>query len=76
MKNNNKVIVIAEAGVNHNGSIKKALKMIDVAAQSGADFVKFQTFEPFALTDISLGLANYQKKFNYLDLIIVNGNAQ
>ena len=76
MKNTNKVIVIAEAGVNHNGSIKKALKMIDVAAQSGADFVKFQTFDPFALSNTSLGLANYQKKFlskkktRHIDMLI------
>ena len=40
----NKVIIIAEAGVNHNGSVEIAKKLIDVAANSGADFVKFQTF--------------------------------
>ncbi|MFH2138223.1 MAG: N-acetylneuraminate synthase [Candidatus Omnitrophota bacterium] len=40
----NKIFIIAEAGVNHNGSIKIAKKMIDVAAKSGADAVKFQTF--------------------------------
>ena len=38
------VIVIAEAGVNHNGELEKALKMIEVAAIAGADYVKFQTF--------------------------------
>ena len=37
MKVKNKVVVIAEAGVNHNGSLKKALKMVDVASNSGAD---------------------------------------
>ncbi|PTL99149.1 MAG: N-acetylneuraminate synthase [Bacteroidetes bacterium] len=38
------VVIIAEAGVNHNGSVEIAKKLIDVAANSGADFVKFQTF--------------------------------
>ena len=38
-------IIIAEAGVNHNGNMKLAKKLIDVAANSGADFVKFQTFK-------------------------------
>jgi N,N'-diacetyllegionaminate synthase len=40
-----KVFVIAEAGVNHNGSIELAKKLIDVAAQAGANAVKFQTFK-------------------------------
>jgi N,N'-diacetyllegionaminate synthase len=39
-----KTIIIAEAGVNHNGSIKLAKELISVAAEAGADFVKFQTF--------------------------------
>ena len=43
--NNQSTIIIAEAGVNHNGSIELATKLIDVAAQAGADFVKFQTFK-------------------------------
>ena len=38
-------IIIAEAGVNHNGNIKLAKKLIDVAAKSGADFIKFQSFK-------------------------------
>ena len=41
MKN---VVIIAEAGVNHNGSMTAAKKLIDVAANCGADYVKFQTF--------------------------------
>ena len=40
-----KTLIIAEAGVNHNGSIDTAKKMIDVAAEAGADLVKFQTFK-------------------------------
>ena len=39
-----KVFIIAEAGVNHNGSIALAKKLIDVAVDSGVDAVKFQTF--------------------------------
>ena len=38
------VFFVAEAGVNHNGSLEKAIKLIDVACQSGADAIKFQTF--------------------------------
>ena len=38
-------IIIAEAGVNHNGDINLAKKLIDAAAQAGADYVKFQTFK-------------------------------
>lgn len=41
----NKVFIIAEAGVNHNGSIKTARLMIDAASSAGADAVKFQTFK-------------------------------
>ena len=40
-----KTFVIAEAGVNHNGSLDMACKLIDVAAEAGADAVKFQTFK-------------------------------
>lgn len=42
MKINNKIFFIAEAGINHNGSVKKAYKLIDIAASAGADYVKFQ----------------------------------
>ena len=41
----NRVFIIAEAGVNHNGDINLAKKLIDVAAKAGADAVKFQTFK-------------------------------
>ncbi|MBF0348749.1 MAG: N-acetylneuraminate synthase [Magnetococcales bacterium] len=41
----NKVFIIAEAGVNHNGNLHRAIEMVDVAAAAGADAVKFQTFK-------------------------------
>ncbi len=46
MSSKNKIIFIAEAGVNHNGSIKTACKLIDIASASGADFIKFQHTNP------------------------------
>src|SRR3989344_2851032 len=38
------IFIIAEAGVNHNGELAKALQLVDIAAEAGADAVKFQTF--------------------------------
>ena len=58
---NQNVIIIAEAGVNHNGDFDKALELIDVAAASGADFVKFQTFQAEKLASDSAQLATYQQ---------------
>jgi len=55
------VFIIAEAGVNHNGSIKLAKNLIDVASISGADAVKFQTFFSKNLSTKNLKKANYQK---------------
>lgn len=55
------VTVIAEAGVNHNGSVDMALKMVDVAADCGADYVKFQTFVPEEVMSRYAGKADYQK---------------
>ena len=43
---NQKVIIIAEAGVNHNGDIELAKRLIDAAAYAGVDYVKFQNIEP------------------------------
>lgn len=56
------VFVIAEAGVNHNGSVDLAKKLIDAAASSGADAVKFQTFKAENLLVKSAQKANYQKQ--------------
>jgi N-acetylneuraminate synthase len=57
-----KCIIIAEAGVNHNGQVSIAKKMIREAAKAGADFIKFQTFIPSALVTDSALKADYQKK--------------
>jgi N,N'-diacetyllegionaminate synthase len=56
----NKTIIIAEAGVNHNGDIKLAKELIDVAAEAGADYVKFQTFKADKLVSKEARMAEYQ----------------
>jgi N,N'-diacetyllegionaminate synthase len=56
------VLIIAEAGVNHNGDIELAKKLIEVAAQAGADFVKFQTFQTENLVSKAAQMADYQQK--------------
>jgi N,N'-diacetyllegionaminate synthase len=58
---NNKVIIIAEAGVNHNGDFENAKKLILAAAIAGADYVKFQTFKADKLVSIDAQKAEYQK---------------
>jgi len=55
-----KTLIIAEAGVNHNGDIALAKKLIDVAADAGADLVKFQTFSADRLVTQSALKAEYQ----------------
>ena len=57
-----KVYIIAEAGVNHNGDIILAKKLIDVAVESGVDAVKFQTFKTENLVSINAEKADYQKE--------------
>ncbi len=56
------VFIIAEAGVNHNGSVELAKKLIDVASEAGANAVKFQTFKADALVNKSAKKAEYQKQ--------------
>ena len=56
-----KILIIAEAGVNHNGKLSNALKMVNIAAKAKADFIKFQTFSPESLSQKKMNLANYQK---------------
>ncbi|QOY54084.1 N-acetylneuraminate synthase [Candidatus Sulfurimonas marisnigri] len=54
--------IIAEAGVNHNGSIELAKKLIDVAVEAGVDAVKFQTFKAENLVSKNAQKAEYQKQ--------------
>jgi len=57
----NKVLIIAEAGINHNGDIEIAKKLINVASEAGADLVKFQTFTADQIATKDLKKVNYQK---------------
>jgi len=57
-----KTTIIAEAGVNHNGDLDLAKKMIEIAAQAGADFVKFQTFTAEKLVTRTVPKAAYQRE--------------
>lgn len=56
------MLIIAEAGVNHNGSFDLAVKMIEVAANAGADYVKFQTAVPEEVISVYAPKAEYQKQ--------------
>lgn len=56
------VLIIAEAGVNHNGNIELARNLVDLAADSGADLIKFQTFRAERLATQTAPKANYQNK--------------
>lgn len=57
-----RTLIIAEAGVNHNGSLELAKKLIDVAVDAGVDYVKFQTFKALNLASKNAEKASYQKK--------------
>ena len=56
-----KTLIIAEAGVNHNGSIDMAKRLIEAAAEAGVDYVKFQTFKSEKLVSRHAAKADYQK---------------
>ncbi len=62
-----KTIIIAEAGVNHNGSIENAKNLVDVAEQAGADYVKFQTFKAENIVTVNADKANYQKSLTGIE---------
>ena len=57
-----KTLIIAEAGVNHNGDINIAKELVDIAVEAQADIIKFQTFKAENLTTSFAEKANYQKK--------------
>jgi N,N'-diacetyllegionaminate synthase len=56
------VFIIAEAGVNHDGLIDNAYRLIDAAVEAGADAIKFQTFKAESLVSKNVDKANYQKQ--------------
>ena len=69
-------IIIAEAGVNHNGSLDLAYKLIDAAKEAGVDYVKFQTGKSRKITSKYALKAEYQKenthKFDESQLDMLN----
>src|SRR3989344_1810892 len=62
IKENGDIFIIAEAGVNHNSRLDLALRLVDAAADSGADAVKFQTFNPKNVVTPKGKMATYQKR--------------
>ncbi len=78
-----KTLIIAEAGVNHNGDLSIASNMIDVAAEAGADVIKFQTFKAKNMVSRQAEKADYQKhttgwhdsQFTMLKPLELDGNA-
>lgn len=58
----NHVVIIAEAGVNHNGSVELAKQLVDKAAEAGVDYIKFQTFKSEKLVSRSAKQAEYQQR--------------
>ena len=61
-----KCLIIAEAGVNHNGELSLALKLCDEAKKAGADVVKFQTWKTENLITRNVEQAEYQKENTFL----------
>jgi N,N'-diacetyllegionaminate synthase len=57
-----KTIVIAEAGVNHNGDLELAKKLVSAAAEAGADYIKFQTFKANKIVTKTAKKADYQER--------------
>ncbi len=56
------MLIIAEIGVNHNGNVDTAKKLIDIAKEAGADIVKFQTAKLDSLVSKKADMADYQKQ--------------
>ena len=59
---NNGCLIIAEAGVNHNGDVNLAFKLCDAAKEAGADVVKFQTWKTEAIITKNVSQAKYQQE--------------
>ena len=57
-----KTLIIAEVGVNHNGNINVAKKLINIAKKAGCDFVKFQSFKAENLVQSKTKIIGYQEK--------------
>ena len=72
-KDNDHVVIIAEIGVNHNGSLSSAKELIARAVEAGADYAKFQTFRSALVASSTTPVAPYQQKgyagLNQLDLL-------
>ena len=64
-----KTVIIAEAGVNHNGSITLAKKLIDVASKAKVNYVKFQSFKSELVFSKNTPKAEYQKKIHQKILV-------
>ncbi len=62
-----KTIIIAEAGVNHNGNMETAIKLVDAAVEARVDYIKFQTFKAKKLVSAHAGKAEYQKRTTDVD---------
>ena len=62
MSTTRQTLIIAEAGVNHNGDLQLAKKLVDAASNAGADVVKFQTFQASDLATEYAEQADYQQK--------------
>ena len=62
-----KTFVIAEAGVNHNGSLKKAMKLVDIAAKANVDAIKFQTFLPGEILFFHENIIGVRKDWSKID---------
>lgn len=58
----NHVLIIAEAGVNHNGSLELAYKMVDAAKNASVDYIKFQTYKSYNIVSKNASKADYQKE--------------
>ena len=69
---NKRNFLIAEVGINHNGKLNEAIKLIDAAKKSGADAVKFQTYITEKRVNTNNPIFNILKRWNYSLMIFIN----